>query len=221
MDNYSHILFDFDGTLFDTAPGIYQSMQHVCNYYKLPYGETEFKKMIGPSLKESFTTIFHLPESEVPKAIDVYREYYSVKGMFECNPYPGVFELIEKLRNINKKILVATSKPEVYTKEILKRKGKLDLFDFVAGADLGEQKRYEKIHVLEYLLDENNLHDKKSNCLMIGDRKYDVNGAHMAGIKCAGILWGFGNRQEFEECSADYILETPDDVWKLLNNNFI
>lgn len=217
MDNFTHLLFDFDGTLFDTAPGIYNSMQHVCDHYHLPYGKDEFRKMIGPSLKESFSTIFHLPESEIYNAIDVYREYYSVSGMYECDPYPGVFEAIEKLRSLGKKILVATSKPELYTKQILERKGFLNLFDFVGGADLGEQKRYEKIHVLEYLLDENKLRGKENNCLMIGDRKYDVNGAHMAGIKCAGILWGFGSRQEFEECGADYIIQTPDELLKLLS----
>lgn len=216
MQNFSNLLFDFDGTLFDTAPGIYESMQHVCNHYNLPYGETEFKKMIGPSLKESFTTIFHLPESEVPTAINVYREHYSTIGMFDCNPYEGVFELIEKLRNQEKKILVATSKPEVYAKQILEKKGFLHLFDFVGGADISEQKRCEKIEVVNYVLEENNLSDKKETCLMIGDRKYDINGAHQAGLKALGILWGFGNREEFEEAKADFILETPSQVFDFL-----
>lgn len=216
MTNFTHLLFDFDGTICDTAPGIFASMQHVCDYYKLPYGEKDFIKMIGPSLKESFTTIFHLPENEIPKAIDVYREYYSVTGMFQCEPYDGVVDLIKELKACGKKILVATSKPEVYTKEILKRKGLLELFDFVGGADLSEQSRYEKIDVIRYVLSENKLDDKKESCLMIGDRKYDILGAHTAGFKAMGILWGFGNRKEFEECGADYILEKPIDVLKML-----
>lgn len=218
MNKFSYLLFDFDGTLFDTAPGIFKSMQHVCDHYKLPYGEAEFKKMIGPSLKESFTTIFHLPESEVPQAINVYREYYSTVGMFDCTPYNGVFELIEKLRTKGFKILVATSKPELYAKQILERKGFLHLFDFVGGADLSEQKRCEKIDVVNYVLKENNLVKKKNECLMIGDRKYDINGAHAADLKALGILWGFGNREEFEEANADFILETPEQVFKFLSN---
>lgn len=216
MKNYSNLLFDFDGTLFDTSLGIFNSMQHVCDYFNLPYGEEEFRKMIGPTLKESFSTIFHFSEKEIPKAIDVYREYYADKGMFECTPYPGVFELIKKLRSENKKILVATSKPEEYAKKILEQKGFYDLFDFVAGADIGEKIRYEKIDVLLYLLDEFKLKGKEEQCLMIGDRKYDVEGAHTAGIKCAGVLWGFGNRKEFEECNADYIFENPTDAWEKL-----
>lgn len=218
MNKFSYLLFDFDGTLFDTAPGIYTSMQHVCDHYNLPYGEAEFKKMIGPSLKESFTTIFHLPESEVPQAINVYREYYSTVGMFDCIPYKGVFELIEKLRTMGFKILIATSKPELYAKQILERKGFLHLFDFVGGADLSEQKRCEKIDVVNYVLEENNLVNKKSECLMIGDRKYDINGAHAAGLKASGILWGFGNREEFEQANADFILETPEQVLEFLTN---
>ena len=216
MSNFENILFDFDGTICDTSEGIFASMQKVVDYYKLPYGQAVFKKMIGPSLKESFTTIFHLPESEVNNAIKVYRDFYGVEGMYMCSPYDGVEDLIKKLRSLGKKIYVATSKPELYTKQIIERKGMTGLFDFIGGADLAEQKRIEKIQVINYVLAENGLENKKETCLMIGDRNYDIKGAHAAGFKACGILWGFGNRQEFEECNADYICEKPLDVLNLI-----
>lgn len=216
MSTFEYILFDFDGTICDTSEGIFASMQKVVDYYKLPYGISDFKKMIGPSLKESFTTIFHLPESEVTNAIKVYRDFYGVEGMYMCSPYDGIVELIKELRARGKKIYVATSKPELYTKQIIERKGMTELFDFIGGADLAEQKRIEKIQVINYVLAENGLENKKDSCLMIGDRNYDIKGAHAAGMKACGILWGFGNRQEFEECSADYICEKPADILNLL-----
>lgn len=216
MSLFSNLLFDFDGTICDTAPGIFASMQHVCDYYKLSYTKDDFVKMIGPSLKESFTTIFHLPENEIDNAIYVYREYYSTKGMFECEPYPGIVELIKALRSHGKKILVATSKPEVYTKQILEKKNLSGLFDFVGGADLEEKSRTEKPDVIRYVLKANGLEEKKESCLMIGDRKYDIIGAHTVGLKALGILWGFGNRKEFSECNADFIFETPEEVKNFL-----
>lgn len=212
-----NFLFDFDGTICDTSEGIFNSMQKVVDFYKLPYGKDTFKKMIGPSLKESFSTIFHLPESEITNAIKVYRDYYSAEGMFQCSPYDGIVELIKDLRSQNKKIFVATSKPEHFTKQIIERKGMAQLFDFVGGADMAEKERIEKVQVINYVLRENNLMDKKDTCLMIGDRNYDIKGAHASGLKGCGILWGFGNRDEFEACGADYICDTPEDVLKLIN----
>ena len=211
----NNILFDFDGTICDTSPGIFASMQKVCDHYSLPYKEDTFVKMIGPSLKESFSTIFHLPESEINNAIKVYRDFYSVEGMFMCEPYDGVPKLLRDLRDAGKKILVATSKPEHFTKKIIERKGLSHLFDFIGGADMEEQKRISKIDVINYVLKENKIEDLRET-IMVGDRFYDVDGAHMAGLKAIGILWGFGSEAEFIKCGADYICESPLDVKKIL-----
>ena len=221
MLKFNTILFDFDGTICDTSPGIFASMQKVCDKYGLPYGKETFVKMIGPSLQESFTKIFHLPESEVRNAIKVYRDYYSSEGMYLCEPYKGVKELILSLREAGKRIFVATSKPEVYTKKIIERKGISDLFDFVGGADMEEKNRINKVDVINYVLESQSTSDagvcnSRDSVLMIGDRSYDIIGAHKAGLKAMGILWGFGDTAEFEQCGADYICATPEDVAKLL-----
>ena len=216
MSKFTNILFDFDGTICDTSPGIFASMQKVCAHYNLSFGLDTFAKMIGPPLQESFTKIFHLPESEVRNAIKVYRDYYAAEGMFLCEPYKGVQELIHELRANGMRIFVATSKPEEYTRKIIERKGLSELFDFVGGADMEEKSRIDKVDVINYVLDENRISDKRESVLMIGDRFYDINGAHKANLKAAGILWGFGDRAEMEKCGADFIFETPQELQKFL-----
>lgn len=213
---FNHILFDFDGTIMDTSPGIYDSFDRVIAHYKLDFPRSQYQRMIGPPLRESFRTILGIPQDEIQNATKVYRDYYTVEGMYNANVYPGVVQLIEKLRKSGKKIYTATSKPEILTKQILEKKGLIDLFDFVGGSDMEEKGRVEKKDVVKYVLETQNLSDNKDNCILIGDRNFDVNGAHEAGIKCAGILWGFGNRKEFLECGADWILETPEDVEKFI-----
>lgn len=209
---FDHIFFDFDGTIMDTSPGIYDSFDRVIAHYKLDYPRSEYDRMIGPPLKESFGNILNLPESEIRNAIKVYRDYYSTEGMYNAKVYDGVVELIENLRKGGKKIYTATSKPELFTRKILERYELDHLFDFIGGSDLEERGRVEKKDVVEYVISTRRLSDNKESCILIGDRKYDVIGAHEAGIKCAGILWGFGSREEFESCGADFILEAPSDV---------
>lgn len=214
---FDYVFFDFDGTLFNTSPGIYRSFDYLIDHYGLhDFDKSKYDLMIGPPLKESFEHIMHFPKEEVYNAVKVYREYYSTKGMYECDVYDGIVDLLKNLRKAGKKIFVATSKPEVFAVKILEKKGMLDLFDFVGGSDNAETGRVEKVDVVNYVISSQKLEDCKNRCILIGDRKYDIQGAHAAGIKCAGILWGFGSREEFEEYGADCILETPEDVYQEL-----
>lgn len=215
---FSYILFDFDGTLMDTSEGVFHSFDKVAAHYHLKADAAVYSSMIGPPLKESFSEILALPETEIQNAIEIYRDYYSEKGMFEACVYDGIIGLLKKLRAAGKKIFVATSKPELYARQILERKGMLELFDFVGGSDMEEKVRVSKADVIRYVLESNGISALKEKCLLIGDRKYDVDGAHAAGIRCAGILWGFGTRAEFEECKADFILETPSDAAQFILN---
>ncbi len=214
---FNYIFFDFDGTLMDTSKGVFNSFDKVVEHYGLDVDKSVYSTMIGPPLLESFKNTLGLPDEEIQNAMKVYRDYYSVKGMFEADVYDGVVELIKKLRSDGKKIYVATSKPQVYAEKILEKKGMLELFDFVGGADLEEKLRVNKVEIIDYVLYNQNITDKKNECLMIGDRFYDVNGAHKAGLKCAGILWGFGSESEFKDAEADFILKGTEDVYNLIS----
>lgn len=119
-------------------------------------------------------------------------------------------DLLKSLRKKSYKIFVATSKPEHFAKQILEHFKIDNLFDFIGGSSMDEKTRIEKVDVVRYVISENKLNPQE--CILVGDRKYDVLGAHEAGIKCMGILWGFGSKQEFEESGADFICADMKEV---------
>lgn len=213
---FKNILFDFDGTIMDTSPGIYESFDKVLEYFQIDFKRSEYKRMIGPPLKDSFKDILKIPESQIDEAIKIYREHYSTEGMYKGELYKGIIPLIKNLKNAGKKIFVATSKPELYTKKIIEKKGILDLFDFIGGSDLSEKSRSTKEDVVKYVLKNQKNTENLSESVLIGDRYFDIIGAHSVGIKCIGILWGFGNKKEFQKENADWIFETPEAVERFL-----
>ena len=216
MLKHTNIFFDFDGTLSDTSDGVFKSFDYVADFYGISLADKSiYKTMIGPPLLESFTRVFGFTGDTLPQAMAKYREYYTAKGMFECRIYDGVIDLIKELRKEGKRILVATSKPEVYARQILEKKGILDLFDFVGGSDLEEAVRVNKVDIIRYVMQNLNIQDT-SSCLMIGDTHFDIQGAQKAGIESLGILWGFGSEQSLRSAGATYIAKTPLDVQKLI-----
>lgn len=210
MQKFKNIFFDFDGTIADSSEGVIKSFDYVLKSYGISVDKSLYQKMIGPPLRESFSKILGFPDSEVANAIKKYREYYKPHGLFECKIYDGFVDLLKSLRKKSYKIFVATSKPEDFARQILEHFGIADLFDFIGGSSMDEKTRIEKVDVVRYVISENNLNPKE--CILVGDRKYDVLGAHEAGIKCMGILWGFGNKAEFEECGADFICADTKEV---------
>lgn len=214
MSKFENILFDFDGTLFDTSKGVLKSFDNVIGFYNLQVKKSDYRKMMGPPLEESFLSILKLPKSEIENAIQKYREYYSEHGIFELDEYEGVEKLLLDLRATGKKLFVATSKPEFFAKKILSKFEMLHFFEFVGGADLHERKRVKKTDVIKYVLENNEL--KPENCLMVGDREYDIKGANHFGIASCGILWGFGLKDELLKAGADFICKTPTEVFNLV-----
>lgn len=218
MKKYSCILLDFDGTIMDTSEGIKKSFDKVVEYFNLNIPDKSiYNKMIGPPLKESFRNVFYIKESELDKAVEVYRSYYSQIGMYEATPYSGLCNLLKELRGKGKKLFVATSKPEVYTRSILEKKDMLNLFDFVGGSDLEEKKRVNKVDVIRYVLSVNNI-EEKNECVMVGDTFYDINGAKSVGIDSIGVLYGFGTKDSLQSSCANYIVNNVQELSCLLNN---
>ena len=159
-------------------------------------------------------TYFGFSEEQALEAVDEYRVYYRERGIFENLVYPGVPEMLETVRNIGKKVILATSKPEHFAKQILDHFDLTKYFDLAAGATM-DYSRAKKGQVIAYALESFGVTDT-SECIMVGDRDQDVNGAREQGIDCIGVLYGYGGREELEGAGAKYIAETVEDILKFI-----
>lgn len=215
MKNYTTVLFDLDGTLTDPAEGITNSVKYAIRSMKLkPLSYETLLTFIGPPLVESFCTYCGTTKEEASAAVKSYREYYSVKGIYENRLYDGIPEMLDILKKSGKKIVLATSKPEPYAIDILKHFGIFGYFDEVCGA-LMDESRTNKWEVISYALESCGIKNK-SNVLMVGDRKHDIIGASKNGIDSCGVLFGYGSLQELSDAGADYIVETVEAITKLV-----
>lgn len=202
-----YILFDLDGTLTESAPGIINSLKYALEKLGIAdYDEEILKKFIGPPLAVSFKEFFGFDETGCLRAIDCYREYFSVKGLFENNVYDGVHETLSSLKNSGLKLAVATSKPEVFTKRIIDKFRLTEYFDVICGIPLDNEKM-AKSEVISRTLKELGVIDK-SEAVMVGDRFYDIDGAHENGIECVGVTYGYGSERELKEAGADWIVHS-------------
>lgn len=212
-DNFDTLLFDLDGTLTDSTEGIVRCLEYALERmgYDIP---EDTNKFLGPPLYRSFAEFCGMNEEQVNEAVRIFRERYSTVGLFENRVYDGVPEMLKRLRDGGKRIMVATSKPEVYAVRIFDRFGLSQFFEIVGGANINGT-RNDKDEVIEYVLEKAGISDR-SSVLMIGDRRQDVVGAHKTGLKCMGILWGFGSIEELTEAGADFIAETPEKAADML-----
>ena len=213
MTGYTTLLFDLDGTLTDSTEGIIRCLDHALEQMGFDIPEDK-NKFLGPPLYSSFAEFCGMNEEQVREAVRIFRERYSTVGLFENRVYEGIPEMLERLKNGGKRLMVATSKPDVYAVRIFERFGLAQFFEFVGGTDINGT-RNNKDDVIEYVFDKCNITDR-SKVLMIGDRRHDVLGAHKTGIKCMGILWGFGSAEELTEAGADYIAATPQEAADML-----
>ena len=212
---YTVALFDMDGTINKTDPGVRNGFRYAFSKLGKSFTEgVECHEFIGPSIEHSFEFVFGLEPELIPEAVKLYREYYSSTGINECELYPGLRELLARLKNEGVTLLTASSKPEKFVRIILDNFDIAKYFDYAAGGrpELGLS---DKIDVIEHALAEAGVTDR-TRCLMIGDRKYDIEGGRMAKIDTCGILWGYGDRPELEEAGADWIAATPEEVGDII-----
>mgnify|MGYP001264956197 CR=1 FL=1 len=216
MKKYTTILFDLDGTLTDPKVGITKSVAYALKSFGIEVEELDsLCKFIGPPLKVSFKKYYGFSEQDCIKAIEKYREYFRETGMFENKVYPGIEKLLENLRQNGRKLFVATSKPTVFAIRILEHFNLLRYFDYVAGSEL-DGSRDSKSDVIKFVLQQNSV-TNLTNVVMIGDREHDVIGAKENNIDVIGVLYGYGDREELEKSGATYIVETIEELGKLLN----
>ena len=211
MKSYDVILFDLDGTITDSSEGITNSVKYMLKQYGIEENDmSKLCQFIGPPLIEPLQEMYGFSEEGALEAVAQYRVYYQDTGIFENRVYEGFEEVLKILKEKGKKVLVATSKPEVYARKIMDYFKLTKYFDYVAGAGMDER-HGSKAAVIQHAFDECGIKDK-SQVLMVGDRKYDVNGAKQMGVDCMGILYGFGSREELEAAGATYIVDTVRDL---------
>lgn len=205
------VLFDLDGTLTDSGPGIINGVQYALKQYGMEADDlSKLRCFIGPPLLEQFVEFCGFSKEEGRRAVARYREYYNVTGLYENKVYTGIPELLQALKEDGIRIAVATSKPEKYALLIAEHFGISKYFDFIGGS-LMDGTRTKKTEVIEYVLRACGVEDRDS-VLMIGDREHDIIGAKEAGVHSVGVLYGYGTQEELENAEAEFIVKTPDEV---------
>lgn len=207
------IFFDLDGTLTDSGEGIINCASLALEHFGLPVpSREEMRVFVGPPLDQTFIK-FGIPEEKAQEAIDVFRSRYLVVGKFENVPYPGIRELLEKLKKQGHRLFVATSKPEVTSLEILQKFDLAQYFEVICGATL-DGTRVHKADVIAYLLGKIGAPE---DILMIGDTEFDVTGAAAHGIKTIGVAWGYGKVADMERAGAVAIAHTMAELEQFIN----
>ncbi len=211
---YNTILFDLDGTLTDPGEGITNSIAYALKKYGIEVSDKKsLYKFIGPPLKDSFMKYYCFSEEKAIEAIGYYREYFREKGLFENEVYAGVEELLIKIKESGKKIVLATSKPEEFSVKILEHFNLIKYFDVVAGASMDE-KRNKKGDVIRYAMEKGGF--TADNAVMIGDREHDIFGAKENSMDSIGVLYGYGSKEELTSAGARNIAENVEDIYGLL-----
>lgn len=208
---YKSILFDLDGTLTDSGPGIRNAVQHALKKYGICETDTAaLNRFIGPPLYDSFIRFYGIPQDQAKLGEDYFREYYRDKGIFENSVYDGIPQCLEKLKNSGFLLFIATSKPDFMAEKVVNHFGIKKYFDAISGADI-EHGITSKKDVIK-LLFERRSDVQPSDCVMVGDREHDVIGAAHFGIPCVGVLWGYGSEDEFRNSGAEHTVKTPDEL---------
>ncbi len=207
---YSAVFFDFDGTIADTSKGIFNSADYAARAFGLPLpDEKGHRYFMGPPLLESFEVVMGLKGEKGVQAVKKYREYYTAGGMLELTFYPGITELLGKLKGCGIKTAVCSSKPEIFVRRILEQFSLGDLFDCIACPG-GDDKPEKKSSLITRAL--TGLDITSDKALMVGDRYLDMQGAAQAGVDGCGAGWGYGSREELINAGAKYIANSAEEL---------
>ena len=217
---YKYVFFDLDGTITEPQEGIFGGVIYALEKFGIQVkNRTELCPYIGPPLRMSFVQYHGLSEEAAEQAVGYYREYYSTKGIYQNEIMPGMEQAFQKLVSSGCKLYVATSKPEVYAKQILEHLGLIHYFDIVAGSSF-DKSRDSKEAVLAWLIEQIGKKESKqlsmSDIVMVGDRKFDVLGAQQFGIDQIGVLFGYGSKEEFDACGCMYQVEDTEKMIQII-----
>ncbi len=214
--DFEFILFDLDGTLTDSGPGILNCLEYALEDQGIPIPERDqMRTYLGPPLAVTFGEVFGMNDQQIAQAIDKYRERYHDIGLFENSVYEGVPELLAELQNAGLRMATATSKPEYSATRILQHFELDQYFEFIGAAAL-DGTRDSKSLVIKHTLDNTNTNPTSHNMIMIGDRRHDVHGAREHGIDTIGVLWGYGDADELTSAGVTDLATNTENLKNLL-----
>jgi phosphoglycolate phosphatase len=214
MPNFSHIIFDLDGTLVNSKIGLFNSLNYMLRQMSIEMDCTTIvDQMIGPPIQDGLKQVLGFDARQVELGISLFREYYSQKGLYEGELYPGIPELLEELQRTGTKLFVATSKKDLYVPAVL-RHFELDryLSDFEGSGDGG---KHTKAELITRLMDRNQIIPSEK-VVMVGDTKYDIVGGKANEIVTIAVGYGFGNSEELRALNPDYFADDVEELCELL-----
>jgi len=205
---YKYVLFDFDGTVYDTVEGITKSVQYALAKHGIEAELSELRCFAGPPLVDKFMEVYSVTEEQAQQLVVDYRERYRPIGLLECQLFAGMKELLIKLRERGIKTAITTMKPQEMAEMLLEREGMIPLFDVIYGSTLSQNITKQKL--VEMAMD--TLGANKAETILVGDTKYDIHGAHQAGVVAVGVRYGYAAENELEDAGADFIVDTMQEL---------
>lgn len=212
---FDAVIFDFDGTVADTGRGVFRCIRESLRKSGLPdLTEESIRTFIGPPLHDSFIRECGVNFDTADILVRQFREVYSVSGVYEFDIYDGIEELLALLNSEDVKVGIGSSKPEDFVKIILEKVDLKKHFDVIVGSD-PKTVESTKTEIIGTCIKRFGL-PPNAKILMIGDRKFDIDGAHSVNIPCAAVLFGYGSLEEFNEHNAEFIAQNTDDLKKII-----
>lgn len=208
-----YIMFDLDGTLLNTRDGIVTCVQKAIASAGVMIDDLSLlERHIGPPLKAGFIEYYGFDDTTADAVVAEYRKYYKEAGIPGTHPYEGIEECLKELRDEGYHLIVATSKPERVAREFLEHFHLDHYFEDICGSvEAGNQIRTTKGKVIEYALKHNKI-EETDQVTMVGDRSHDVLGALEYNIKCVGVLYGFGSREELLQAGAVQVVSNTKEL---------
>ncbi|SHF41541.1 phosphoglycolate phosphatase [Mariniphaga anaerophila] len=216
MNSFSHIIFDLDGTLTDNTRGIASSVKYALDKMQVDgFDGTLPAGFVGPPLQQGFKEQFGLNERNTKLAVEYFREYYSVHGLLENDPYPGVSEMLEELYFSGKQLFIATAKLEKFALQICEHFGFDKYITQLKGADY-KGENATKSTIISHLLQSRQVSSSKE-IVMVGDTVFDIDGGKENGLSTVAVTYGFGKREDLEKANPDFWAESIEDLFTILN----
>jgi len=212
---YSCILFDLDGTIVDSAPGITSTLAYMFEQLGKPIPTpSELLRYVGPPLLDSFRDYAGFDADESARALVIYRDKYLNVGAYDATQYPGVGPVLRAVHESPVLMSLATSKPETPATLILEHFNLARYFDVITGASDDEVRSAKKDVVAEALVRLAAMGADISRPVLVGDREHDVEGAAANGVPTIFVEWGYGSPAE--QAGSVAVAETPEQLQTLL-----